>query len=100
MQAVLSNADKPMSLVKGFDLFEDLANMDAEAFARDFRAQEKSLADYESTIEAFSKRASESEFASSNDVDCGFVRVLCVEFKNYLSNKARRVCTLLKEQVS
>ncbi|KAH7442335.1 hypothetical protein KP509_03G083100 [Ceratopteris richardii] len=98
-RAVRSNADKPMSIVKGFDLFEDLANMDAEAFAKEFHAQEKSLSEYEGTIEAFEKRAADAEFASSNDVDCGFVRVICIEYKNSLSDKAKRVCTLLKEQI-
>nr|AML30857.1 axonemal inner arm dynein heavy chain 1 [Marsilea vestita] len=98
-KTVRSNADKPLMVVKGFELFEDLANMDAEVFAKEFRAQDKNLAEYEATIEAYSKRSSESEFASANDMDCGFVRVQCVEFKSKLSDKAQRVCTLLKEQI-
>ena len=95
-----SNAEKPMSLTKAFESFEDLANMNAEGFVKEFKDQEKTLADYEATIEAFRMRSREAEFASTNNMDCGFVRVQCIEFKNHLSDKANYVCTLLLEQVS
>ena len=70
------------------------------AFVKEFKHQEKTLADYEATIEAFRIRSNEAEFASTNNMDCGFVRVQCIEFKNYLSEKANHVCTLLLNQVS
>lgn len=88
-----------MSLVKIFEPYEDLSNMNAEAFAMEFKAQDKSISDYETVIEAFNQRASEAELASANDVDCGFVRVQCLGFKDHLSEKAKHVCTLLKEQI-
>lgn len=74
--------------------------MNAEAFVKEFKDQEKTLVDYEATIEAFKIRSTEAEFASPNNVDCGFVRVQCIEFKNYLSEKANHICTLLLKQVS
>ncbi|KAJ7214742.1 hypothetical protein O6H91_Y473500 [Diphasiastrum complanatum] len=93
------NRNEPKGLMHYFKPFEDLANMDPESFATEFKLQNKPLQEYEDTLNKFQARAIEAETSSENVVDCGFVRVRCQEFKDILIEKAKHVSLLLKVQV-
>ncbi|EFJ27757.1 hypothetical protein SELMODRAFT_94851 [Selaginella moellendorffii] len=98
-QVVQSNVNYPKELMDKYVPFEALANMSAQAFAQEFKAQEKPIQEYEEVLKQFSEKEIQIEATSANVVDCGIVRVKCKEYKDILIKKARYIALLLKEQV-
>ncbi|KAL3693679.1 hypothetical protein R1sor_007330 [Riccia sorocarpa] len=98
-QIIMANAEGPHQVMRSFEKFLDLANLNAYAFAKDYVLLEKSLEEYKETLAKFDQRRIEAQEASANEIDCGLVRVRCEAFKQTLIDKAELVNTLLKQQV-
>lgn len=99
MQVVRSNVNGPNIVLKLFEKFVELAELNAEVHVKEFGLLEKPLVDYTGEISIFMAKAKEAELTSPNEVDDGIIRIMTEKFKDSFIDKAKYVCTLLKEQV-
>ena len=99
VSVIRKNLQGPEEIQQLFSKYQDLAQMNAEQYALEFRSKHATLEEYSEAIEEFRTRAEAILNTCSDEVCTGLVQVDSKDLKETLSRTAVEVASKLLEQV-